>query len=55
MGICKKLSIIGIMESLAPDSPRKDMGLPSLMPSYTTPSGNMDWLVMPKMNVRNVV
>jgi hypothetical protein len=42
------------MLSFAPDSPRNDKGS-SLTPSYTTPLGNMDWLVMPKMKVRKLV
>lgn len=40
------------MLSFAPDSPRNDIGS-SDTPSYTTPCGNMDWLVIPKMKVRN--
>ena len=40
------------MLSFAPDSPRNDIGS-SETPSYMTPWGNMDWLVIPNMNVRN--
>jgi hypothetical protein len=42
------------MESLAPLSPRKYIGWLSLIPSYTTPLGNMDWDVIPKMKTRKV-
>lgn len=56
MYICMSLNMgwgLGLtMLSFAPDSPRNDIGS-SDTPSYTTPCGNMDWLVIPKMKVRN--
>lgn len=42
------------MLSFAPLSPLKDIGS-SLTPSYTTPCGNIDCFVMPKMNVRKLL
>lgn len=40
------------MLSFAPLSPLKYRGWLSWMPSYTTPLGNMDWLVIPKIKTR---
>ena len=48
--ICRRLSVSGIILSFAPDSPRK-YRRSGETPSYKTPFGNIDWEVIPKINL----